>query len=163
MPTSLTFLFEYATSTLICSILRMLRKQAGEATKGRLPIWAKPAAILTMFCSAIPTSTNCVGNSLAKGANEAEPRESLVNTVIAGFFFPSSINTSHIAWRLAILFFPMSQNLHLLIKFGNGLCKLFCRWHFMMPLRLIFGCRIAFAFDGFSNDQLRLIGLMRFF
>lgn len=66
------------------------------------PQAARPALIDTKFCSAIPTSTNCSALSLAKDANDAEPRESLHKTTISLSLFDSSNNTSQMTCLLAI-------------------------------------------------------------
>lgn len=70
--------------------------------------------------------------------------------MIAGFFFLSSINTSHIVWRLQYYFSPMSQNL---ICWSFAFVQaLRCRY----PLwchRLIFAAN-SLCLDGFNDSLL---------
>ena len=79
---------------MACSKLLVEMKLAGEAAYGFLPHLAMPAEMLTRFCSAIPTSTNCSGKADANGARDADPLESLHNTTTSLSSFACSISTS---------------------------------------------------------------------
>src|SRR6476659_6287128 len=94
IPTSLTFAFEYATSALICSSARPVRKHDAEPTKGIFPAFASPAPTPTRFCSAMPTLTRRFGKRLRNGPVLLDPTESLLTTTIRSSSSPSSSSMS---------------------------------------------------------------------
>src|SRR6476620_2510564 len=99
IPTSFTFAFEYATSALICSSARPVRKHEAEQTKGIFPAFASPAPTPTRFCSAMPTFTSRCGNRLRNAPVLLEPTESLLTTTMRSSSSPSSSSMSENAWR----------------------------------------------------------------
>ncbi len=82
MPHSLTLRKEYATSALICSSARAVRKQDAADTNGIRPPLARPAATPTMSCSAIPTLINRSGNAFLNASSLLDPTESLTTPTI---------------------------------------------------------------------------------
>src|SRR5215831_154166 len=84
MPQSRTLWFEYPRSAFICSRALPVRKHEAPHTKGSFPPFASPAPMPIIFCSAIPTFTNRVGNRLRKFPNFEEPTESLTTATILG-------------------------------------------------------------------------------
>ena len=105
---------EYAQSTLTCSMERVERKDAGDTAMGFLPALARPAAIETSDCSAMPTSMNCSGRASAKGVIEPEPRESEQRTTMSLSSLASSMSTLHTTCLFAVAItdspsFPLSR------------------------------------------------------
>ncbi len=66
VPTSFTLRCGYAIVTRVCSKPLFIRKQEKLDANGILPPAARPAAMATMFASAMPHSKKRSGNSLAK-------------------------------------------------------------------------------------------------
>ena len=77
IPHSLTLWSEYATSALICSSARPVRKQEAAETNGIRPPLARPAATPTMSCSAMPTLISRSGKAFLNASSLLEPIESL--------------------------------------------------------------------------------------
>lgn len=98
-PTSFTFAFEYATSVLICSSARPVRKQAAEQTNGIFPAFASPAPTPTRFCSAMPTLISRSGKRSRNTPVLLDPTESLFTTTMRVSASPSATRVSEKASR----------------------------------------------------------------
>jgi hypothetical protein len=94
MPQSFTLRFEYATSALICSSARPVRKQAAADTKAILPPLANPAATPTMSCSAMPTLISRSGKALLNASSLLEPTESFTTPTMRWFSCANSARVS---------------------------------------------------------------------
>ena len=62
-------------------------------TKGILPTVDMPAAVATMFCSAMPMLKNLSGCAFPKMALFVEPERSASSTTMFSLSFPSSAST----------------------------------------------------------------------
>ena len=99
MPQSFTLVFEYATSALICSSARAVRKQDAADTNGIRPPLASPDATPTMSCSAMPTLISRSGNAFRKLFSLLDPTESLTTPTIRWSASASSASVSTYASR----------------------------------------------------------------
>ena len=109
MPHNFTFAALYATSALICSRARPVKKGDAAQTKGMRPALANPALTPTIFCSAIPTLTSRSGKSSLNSPRKLDPTESLHtatmrsslpanSTSVAAKGFRQSIASSFVIW-----------------------------------------------------------------
>src|SRR4029453_15006004 len=99
MTHNFTLRLEYATSALICSSARAVRKHDAADTKAMRPPLTSPAATPTMSCSAMPTLINRSGKAFLNASSLLEPTESLTTPTMRWFSCASSARVSTYALR----------------------------------------------------------------
>jgi len=87
------------------------------ATKGFIPLHAKPAAKVTECCSAIPTSKNLLGNLFSKGVKPVPEDIAAVIATTSGLF--SAISQIVFPKTSLQLFFPLAGKVPLSASKGS--------------------------------------------
>ena len=111
-------------------------KQAGPQAKTFFQLCARPEAMPTASCSAIPHSTNCSGSWSAKSFSVTEPRASVVTAIISLSCFASSSKVSVKLFLQAIIVLKcVLKVLNSFVNLLQSLLILSLVRHSVVPLR----------------------------